>query len=570
MTVKTWLVAALFATAIPAAAQPAGTTAQQPAAAKPVDDERGRVATSVDGDAGLWWVPVADTNGRGRWRADAARISRNTPQGHMNVANFTAAVSYGLGARADVYASWDVITRVDRDTRSLFIPSDPERGGVDTLAPYAREGWSGNKIGDLRIGTKVALFSEAAGHPISLAARFTGTLPTAQAESGAGLGGPAIDMTGVISRWLHPTVVLSGAAGYELRKNPSDPVEVHVPNVFHWGAGLGYTPTPSWLFHSEVMGENPVRKNAALEAALVAEDGSVSPLVNVVDKTQQITAGLTWFATNGFFVGGELRWDFPMRDRVNAPAQSRDYTDYHVRIGWSPLRRTPAPPPVTPAPPTPPAPVVPANRPPVVKARCEPCTVMVSTRSQVTADASDPDGDTLRYAWSAPTSTFDQPTAATTPWLAPGVVGAVPVTVTVDDGHGGTASDTVTIQVVRPAQKTYEFEDVHFDFDRYTLRPEAIRLLEQAVAAMRETPTLRLTIEGHTCSIGTAEYNLALGDRRANAVRDYLTSNRVTANRLVTVSFGEERPKHDNSREETRRLNRRAALVVRLDATQQD
>ena len=74
-------------------------------------------------------------------------------------------------------------------------------------------------------------------------------------------------------------------------------------------------------------------------------------------------------------------------------ASVRDYTDYHVRIGWSPVRRAPAPPPVTPAPPTPPPPVAPANRPPVVKASCQPCTVIVSTRSQVTADASDPDGE---------------------------------------------------------------------------------------------------------------------------------------------------------------------------------
>ena len=140
----------------------------------------------------------------------------------------------------------------------------------------------------------------------------------------------------------------------------------------------------------------------------------------------------------------------------------------------------------------------------------------------------------------------------------------MPVTVTVNDGKGGTASDTVNIQVVRPTPKTYTFEDVHFDFDRYTLRPEATRVLDEAVAALREDPTLRVNIEGHTCNIGTAEYNLALGDRRANAVKEYLVSRGVTADRLQTVSYGEERPKYDNAREETRRLNRRAALVVNL------
>jgi outer membrane protein OmpA-like peptidoglycan-associated protein len=75
---------------------------------------------------------------------------------------------------------------------------------------------------------------------------------------------------------------------------------------------------------------------------------------------------------------------------------------------------------------------------------------------------------------------------------------------------------------------------------------------------------LRIEVEGHTCNIGTAEYNLALGDRRASAVREYLISRGIGADRLRAVSLGEERPKHDNAREETRRLNRRAALVVRI------
>ena len=81
--------------------------------------------------------------------------------------------------------------------------------------------------------------------------------------------------------------------------------------------------------------------------------------------------------------------------------------------------------------------------------------------------------------------------------------------------------------------KKYTFEDVHFDFDRSTLRPEATRVLDEAVTAMQADPTLRLQIEGHTCNIGTAEYNLALGDRRANAVRDYLVSRGVAADPAV-------------------------------------
>ena len=174
-------------------------------------------------------------------------------------------------------------------------------------------------------------------------------------------------------------------------------------------------------------------------------------------------------------------------------------------------------------------------------------------------------GCAVTYRWSAPNGTLAQPAERSTLWTAPQQEGTVPVTVTVTcPTDNKTASDTVNIQVTRPPARQYTFEDVHFDFDRYTLRPDATRILDEAINALREDATLRVNIEGHTCNIGTAEYNLALGDRRANAVRDYLVSRGVQANRLTTVSYGEERPKYDNSREETRRLNRRAALVVNL------
>ena len=179
-----------------------------------------------------------------------------------------------------------------------------------------------------------------------------------------------------------------------------------------------------------------------------------------------------------------------------------------------------------------------------MKAECDPCSVEVGQSSTVTATAQDSIGCAVTYRWTAPTGTLANPAERQTRWTAPMQEGTVPVTVTVTcPSDNKTASDTVNIQVTRPPAKTYTFEDVHFDFDRYSLRPEATRVLDEAVAAMKEDATLRLEIEGHTCNIGTAEYNLALGDRRANAVKDYLVSRGIGADRLRTVSYGEERPK---------------------------
>ena len=157
---------------------------------------------TTDGDAGLWWVPIADTNGKGRSRGSIQRNSFNTPQGQMNVANFTANVSYGFADRLDFIAAWDVIQRVDRDNQLLF-NNDPERGGVDPRAPYASDRWTGNKIGDLRLGTKIAFLSEEAGNPLGLSAKVMLNLPTGDADAGAGQGGVAADVSGVLSKWLN-------------------------------------------------------------------------------------------------------------------------------------------------------------------------------------------------------------------------------------------------------------------------------------------------------------------------------------------------------------------------------
>jgi outer membrane protein OmpA-like peptidoglycan-associated protein len=111
--------------------------------------------------------------------------------------------------------------------------------------------------------------------------------------------------------------------------------------------------------------------------------------------------------------------------------------------------------------------------------------------------------------------------------------------------------------------KTFTFEDVHFDRDRDSLRPEDLPVLRATVTALQADPSLVVDIEGYTCNLGTTAHNLALGARRADAVKRYLVSQGIAADRLNTVSFGEERPRHDNSREETRQLNRRVAVAPR-------
>lgn len=107
-----------------------------------------------------------------------------------------------------------------------------------------------------------------------------------------------------------------------------------------------------------------------------------------------------------------------------------------------------------------------------------------------------------------------------------------------------------------------EFGPIYYELDSATLRPESREMLSQAAEALRHRPEARLTIAGHTCELGTTEYNLALGQRRAAAAQDYLVKLGVERERIGIVSYGEERPAAQGSGESVWSKNRRSEFTV--------
>jgi peptidoglycan-associated lipoprotein len=99
--------------------------------------------------------------------------------------------------------------------------------------------------------------------------------------------------------------------------------------------------------------------------------------------------------------------------------------------------------------------------------------------------------------------------------------------------------------------------DIYFDFDRYELKDEARQRLQKNAEFLKGNAGFVATIEGHCDERGTNDYNIALGDRRANAAKDYLISLGVASNRVRTVSYGEERPVCNESNESCWWRNRR-------------
>ncbi len=111
-------------------------------------------------------------------------------------------------------------------------------------------------------------------------------------------------------------------------------------------------------------------------------------------------------------------------------------------------------------------------------------------------------------------------------------------------------------------EETAALQDVHFDFDAATLSDEAKALLTKNGAWLVKNANVRLRIEGHCDERGTVEYNLALGDRRARAAKDFLVSYGVGESRLEILSYGKEQPLDTGQDETSWAKNRRAHFVV--------
>jgi peptidoglycan-associated lipoprotein len=119
--------------------------------------------------------------------------------------------------------------------------------------------------------------------------------------------------------------------------------------------------------------------------------------------------------------------------------------------------------------------------------------------------------------------------------------------------------------VVAPVSKIPDAvmqEDIYFDFDKSTLTPAAQDNLMQKAEWLRENPDATVTIGGHCDNRGTPEYNLALGDRRAESAKAFLVDLGIDASRLTTISYGEERPVDPRNNEEAWAKNRRDHFEV--------
>ncbi|MCH8090955.1 MAG: peptidoglycan-associated lipoprotein Pal [Proteobacteria bacterium] len=141
--------------------------------------------------------------------------------------------------------------------------------------------------------------------------------------------------------------------------------------------------------------------------------------------------------------------------------------------------------------------------------------------------------------------------------------GAAGKTSSVDQGAAGTTTTPAPAKRPLSAILTGDVGDrVFFDFDKYSLKAKARQTLERQATFLKNNAGVKVALQGHADERGTREYNLALGDRRANAAKDYLMALGINPNRITIISYGKERPAVAGSNEAAWSQNRRAVTVI--------
>jgi peptidoglycan-associated lipoprotein len=169
-------------------------------------------------------------------------------------------------------------------------------------------------------------------------------------------------------------------------------------------------------------------------------------------------------------------------------------------------------------------------------------------------------GDSTTLSWSSTNATqltISPEVGAVAPEGSTKVTPSDSTTYTITaSGPGGTADSTLEEMFLK------EVQDAYFDLDKADIRSDARSALAKTADFLRNYPQVKVVVEGHCDERGSTEYNLALGDRRAAAVKQYLVSLGIGADRMSTVSYGKEKPFCMESNEDCWQKNRRGHFVM--------
>ena len=320
-------------------------------------------SSTIFGDTGLWFVPIAETLPKGEWTAGAQRVALNRSEGFANIADIGGMFAFGATDKIEIFASMGA-RRIDADLRPVTYLGQPQ----DYLI---NNGWS-TGLGDATVGAKFNLRSQATANQVAFALRVAAKIPTARRDDGLGTGKADAWFDLIASREFSQKVDLTSAIGLKFRGSPEG---YNLTKGFIWGIGMGYPSRSKLKLIAEMNGEAYFNLDQEYTGS---QSGVTPPPRWLADATREIFGGLQYQATNGFFFGAGANLAAShlhhRSDNSVADKGGLDKVDFQVRLGYRPsgIRNyVPPPPPAPPAVTVNPGP--PPNRPPTVKAHCAPC-----------------------------------------------------------------------------------------------------------------------------------------------------------------------------------------------------
>ena len=475
------------------------------------------LTASFSGSTGLFFMPSAYTVAKGKTSFSLYRNNLDRNPKDLDASTIGVSLGYGISSKAEIFGTFGV-QRNDVDILSQpGYVNDFPRAGRQTTSP----GWQSG-ASDAVIGLKYKLLDDYAGDGVTLALRPTIKLPTASFDNGLGTGKVSAGVDLLLSKHANRGAELHAMVGYQVN---SDPDGFNIGNAFRWGAGIAA----------------PLYSRVQLQAEVTGSkySGGDFKQINPVD----FVIGPAFFVGKGFFIRPAYSRNLHFNGSGSG-SSTATLSGKILSIGYAPANagRAIYIPPPPPPPPAPPAPRI-ENRPPTVSLDADKTNAISCDTVRFRANASDPDGDSLSYAWKTTAGTIAGEGASVT--LDPGCLPAgtdVAVTVTVNDGHDHSAMASRHVMIeAKPKPQTVTRSVGPFPSVRVgggtRLNNVDKSVLDDMATRLRQDPASRLLIVGHA---EAGERNAdVLSRKRAEAVKAYIVNERgIDASRIITRGAG--------------------------------
>jgi outer membrane protein OmpA-like peptidoglycan-associated protein len=481
---------------------------------------------SYEGTTGLFHLPTAYTLPRKKLSVSLFRDNLDRDPKDEDISVHGVTLGYGATDRLELFGSFGLQNRLNSDALS-------QPGFVNDY-PFVRTPWE-TGAGDLKLGLKYKLLDDYLGDGVGLALRGLVKLGTADENKGLGTGKTSFGADVVLSKSLGRAADIHAALGYQFNGDPDDPLPVDLGNALKWGIGLNIPACRIFQVQAELTG-------ASYQGAAFDQTSPVDLVVGPV------------FWIKGFFIRPAISRNLAYDDR-GLDSGGRSSTGYQLSIGYHPGSACCEI--AAPAPPPPPPP--PANRPPTATCEAARSTLAPGESVGLRAISSDPDGDSLSYAWTADAGriTGSGPNVSLD---CSGVTAPSSVTasVRVSDGRGGTAEATCSVRVAAAERRAEPItcESTGFALNLARLNNIDKACLDDVAARLRQDPRSRVIVVGHADSAERRPD--VLSRQRAEAVKTYLVRDRgVEEARVTARGVGATRPREPGSS----RGNRRVELI---------